>query len=362
MNLVASSCVRNTIAKLLYLNWEAIMALLYSDGFEHYVPKGHSAAGIKKYLEQAGYVVQNDGLGLAIVDGTDENTLALRLTLPAGGATPPSVGFDSASEAGLMAWGFGWRAVGKQVRIARINDTIDVDWDKTTGRIVVDDIQGANVIIRDAWLYLEVVVDRVNEELRVYANNVIQVTAPLPQGLAAGYSIEWGGQSDPDTTTTIDIDDFVVVDSSAGQYTDRIGPIATVIRPATADTGPNEWTLVGSASATHYGIVSQLDPGRAAAPYLQANVDGRKEMFSSNTVLPAENDVLAVVNVLYARKGDLDDRAVGLVVDSSGTEVEVTAPLTEEPRFHCAVYEQAPGSVPWTKALVEGSKFGFVAR
>lgn len=339
------------------------MAILFSDGFEHYVPKNHPNAGIRKYLGEAGYVVQNaESTGLAIVDGTDENTLALRLTLTAGSATPPSVRRDIESEASLMAFGWGWRAVGKQVRIARINDAIDVGWDQATGRIVVDGILGANVIIREAWLYLEVVVDRVNEELRVYANETLQVTAPLPEGLPVGYSIEWGGQSDPDVLTTIDIDDFVIVDSSPGQYTDRIGPIAAIIRPGAADAAPNEWALVGSPSPTHYNIVSQLDAGRASAPYLQANVDGRTEMYSSTTVLPAENEVLAVVNVLYGRKGDLDDRAVGMLIDSSGTEVEVVAPLTEESRFHIAVYEQAPGAVPWTKALVEGSKFGFVAR
>lgn len=334
---------------------------LLSDGFDHYIGTEGKSASIKRYLEDAGYAVANEtDTSLEVVNGTDEGSLAIKLSMSSGQPNPVSVVREIESEADLCVFGFGFRGTGQRLRMARICGTVDVDWDATTGKIRVGDVFGENVIILNAWWYIEVEVDRGNDEIRVWANDTLQLTAPLPSIPEGSYSIEWGGTNQG--TGSVEIDDFAVVDSSPGQNTSRIGPVSIITRAPTADAGPNEWTLVGSASAFHYHIAAQLDPGRANAPYLQANVEGRTEMFSSNTVLPNNNEVFAVSLVSYARKGDLDDRAIGMKIEADGQSEEVEATLTEAYKYHSVVFEQAPGSVPWTQERVENSKFGIVAR
>lgn len=334
---------------------------LLSDGFDHYVGKEAPAASIKRYLEDASYEVANEtDATLKVVDGTDEGSLGLRLSIASGTATPVSIKRTLVSTADLCVFGFGFRGTGERLRMARINDSVDIEWDPVTGKIKVGAELGANVIILNAWWYIEVEVDSANEEIRVWANDTLQLTAPYTPTAPGSYSIEWGGAND--RTGTIEIDDFAVVDSAPGQNTSRIGPVSIITRAPTADATPNEWALVGSASATHWPIVSQLDPGRPNAPYLQANVEGRTDMFSSNTVLPNANQVFAVSLVSYARKGDLDDRAIGMKIKTADGETEAQASLTETYKYHTTVFEQAPGALPWTQSRVEASEFGIVAR
>lgn len=334
---------------------------LLSDGFDHYVGKTATAASIKRYLEEASYQVANESdAKMKVVDGTDEGSFGLQLSMTDGEASPVSVKRTVSSNADLCVFGFGFRGTGQRLRMARINDTVDVEWDPVTGKIKVGETLGANVIILNAWWYIEVEVDRTNEEIRVWANDTHQLTAPLVETPTGSYSILWGGSNSG--TGVVEIDDFAVVDSTPGQNTTRIGPVSIITRAPTADATPNEWALVGSASATHFGIVAQLDPGRPNAPYLQANVEGRTDMFSSNTVLPNANEVFAVSLVSYARKGDLDERAIGMKIETTDGDLEVQAPLTESYKYHSTVFEQAPGSLPWTQTRVEASKFGIVAR
>jgi hypothetical protein len=159
----------------------------------------------------------------------------------------------------------------------------------------------------------------------------------------------------------IELDDFYVVDSDGGQNATRLGPISVVTRAPSVDA-TKEWTIVGQAATTHYTVAAQAEPGKASAPYLQANVAGKKDVFTSNTVLPNDNQIFAVSLVSYARKGDLDDRSLGMTIGTSGGEVESQVPLTEAYKFHNVVFEQAPGGVAWNQNRVETSQFGIAAR
>ena len=109
-------------------------------------------------------------------------------------------------------------------------------------------------------------------------------------------------------------------------------------------------------------IRDRLSPGAVGAPYLQANVDGKTDAFTSNTVLPNNNQVFAVALVSYAKKGDLDDRKLGMTITTAGGTAETQVPLDTNYGFKQAIYEQAPGGVTWTQNIVESSQFGIIAR
>ena len=247
------------------------------------------------------------------------------------------------------------------MRICRIDNAIDLDWDTATGKLKIGAVLGTDVIILNAWWYLEIEMDRTAGEIKVYANNVLQLTATLPGGITDTHTITWGLSATSASAAVMELDDFYLVDNDGGQNAARLGPVAIVTRAPTADV-TQKWTIVNTANTNHYFVAGQLEPAKAGAPYLQANVAGKTDRFTSNNVLPNANQIFAVSLVSYARKGDLDDRQLGMTVDVNATEVETQVPLTEAFKYQQAVFEQAPGGVPWTQARVEGSKFGIVAR
>lgn len=336
--------------------------LIFMDGFDHYTTTNDSAANIAVYLTAAGYTVANPTQNaLNVADGQDANSKGIKLTITAGGNNPPSFSKSFASTADKVIFGFSFRGTGSRQRIARINGAVDLLWNADTGRLMIGSTAGADVIILNAFWFIEIEVDKVASKVRVYANDVQQLEVDLPPGaVTTNHTILWGITGSSVSAATIEIDDFYFVDSSGGVNNARLGPIQVVTRAPNADV-KTEWTPVGS-SGTHASIAAQLSPATANAPYLQANVAAKEDQFTSNTVLPNDNKIYGVQLVSYARKGDLDDRSLGLKVATAGGENEKPVPLTTTFAYRTALFEQAPGNVDWNQNRVETSMFGIVAR
>jgi hypothetical protein len=335
--------------------------LLFTDGFDHYAAKTETAVNITSYLQAAGYVVNNaTNTTFNIADGQDTGSLDLKMTIPAGGSTPPSFSRTVNSAASRVVFGFSFRGNTSRIRFARIAGVIDLDWDTTTGKMKVGAVLGNDVIILNAWWYIEIEVDKVANKVNVYANDTLQLSVDLPGGVGSAYTITWGVSAASASAATIEIDDVYILDNSGGTNNARLGPVQIITRAPTADV-TTQWTPVGS-TGTHYSILSQLSPGAANAPYLQANVDGKVDKFASNQVLPNANTIFAVALTSYARKGDLDNRSLGMLISTAGGDVETQVPLDTAFAYKQTIYEQAPGGVAWTQNLVESSNFGIVAR
>lgn len=337
--------------------------LLHMDGFDHYAPKTESAANIAVYLQAAGYTVTNAAQNnFALADGQDVASLGVKLTVIAGSNTPPSFQKTFNTTADKVVFGFSFRGTGSRQRVARVNGSVDVLWDVDTGKLKVGSTQGADVIILNAFWFIEIVVDKANSVFEVYANDTLQLTVPLPGGAVTNsHTIMWGNTGASVSAATVEIDDFYVVDSSGGSRNDRLGPVQAITRAPTTDVDV-EWVAQGS-SGTHASILAQLSPNTLNAPYVQANIEGKHDSFTSNTVLPNDNQIFGVQLVAYARKGDLDDRALGLTIATAeDNEVEVEVPLTTTFAYRTTVFEQAPGGVDWNQARVESSIFGITAR
>lgn len=336
--------------------------LLHTDGFDHYTNTAESAANITSYLQAAGYsIVAATNTTFNIANGQDVNSLGLKMTIVANSATPPSFSRAVTSAATLVVFGFSFRGSQSRLRFARIAGVIDLDWDAVTGKMKVGTQLGVDVIILNAFWFIEIEIDKAANEVRVWANDTLQLTLALPGGVGSVYTITWGMTTSQALAGTIEVDDFYVLDNSGGVNNERLGPVQIITRAPTADVGTQQWTAVGS-TAPHYSILAQLSPGAVNAPYLQANVDGRTDKFSSNTVLPNANQVFAVTLVSYAKKGDLDDRKLGMTIGTAGGDVEVQVPLETNYAFKQTIFEQAPGGQTWNQNIVESSNFGIVAR
>lgn len=336
--------------------------LLFTDGFDQYAPTNASAPDIVSYLQAAGYVVNNaTNTTFNIANGQDSGSLGLKMTVAANSATPPSFQRSVTSAATKVVFGFSFRGTQSRLRFARIAGVIDLDWDTTTGKMKVGSVLGNDVIIMNAFWFIEIDIDKTANEIKVYANDTLQLTVPLPGGVGTVYTITWGMTTSSATAGTIEIDDLYVLDNSGGSNNARLGPVQVITRVPTADVPTPQWTAVGS-TGSHASILAQLSPGAANAPYVQANVEGKTDKFTSNVVLPNSNQIYAVALVAYARKGDLDDRKLGLAIGTAGGDTEVQVPLETGFQYKQVIFEQAPGNVPWTQNTVESSNFSIIAR
>lgn len=337
---------------------------LFADGFDHYADLGAAGSAIEKYLDEAGYSVENAAAGtLSVVEGRRAGAKALKFTTSEGSSSNARVSYSINSAADLQVFGFAFKATGSRQRICRVENVADVDWDPATGRIEVDGVQGANILILNAWYYFEIEIDHTADEFRVWANNELQATVTPAAAIPSTLTITWGQLGTSASASEQYIDDFYVLDSSTGTRTTRLQPIEVTTRAPTSDINA-EWTIVDADPGTgHWEIASQLSPGEAGKPYLQSNVAGAEDVFRSSAVLPTSNTIFAVSVLAYARKGDLDERSIGLYINvAGGSDEEVQIPLTESYKYYQANFEEPPGGGNWTQTNVESLDFGIITR
>jgi len=339
--------------------------LKFCDGFDQYAAEGVSGATLQPYLEANGYVVANATAStFSVVAGRRSGARALQFNVARSSTTNASLQWGFTPTGNLAVFGFALYATGSRMRIARIANVIDIDWDTVTGKMKVGTQLGVNPLILSAWYYIEIRIDIAAKSVQVFANNELQLTVDVSSTtLPTIYSIVWGQVGTAPEAGVQVLDDFYVLDGSGTKNTDRVGPIEITTRAPTADV-TTEWTAVPASSGlTHAAIAGQLEPNKANAPYLQSNVAGAKDVFRSNTVLPTDNQIFAVSVLAYARKGDLDDRKIGLLVQPEGgatNETQLT--LAETYKYYQATYEAVPGGGSWSKNAVESLQFGIVTR
>lgn len=338
------------------------MSLIYTDGFDHYAATNETATNVTALLTAAGYTLVNANTStLTLASGQDVGSIGVKLIVLASSATPPSMSKSFTTSADLIAFGFSFRGTGSRQRIARINGVIDLLWDVSTGKLKIGAEVGVDVIIMNAFWFIEIEIDKANNVVRVWANDALQLTADLPGGaVLTTHTILWGITTTSSTAATIEIDDFTVVDSNGSLNTARIGPVQIITRAPTSDM-MTEWTPVNS-TGSHFAIAAQLSPNAGGAPYLQANVEGKRDQFASTKLLPNDNQIFGVSLVSYSRKGDLDDRSLGMTMVANEGETEIEVPLTTGFAYRQAVFELAPGDAAWTQDLVQASSFAIVAR
>jgi len=341
------------------------MAYKFSDGFDHYAADGVKGATLEQYLTANGYTVRNaTDATFAVAPGRRTGAHALQFTVARNSSTNASLSWGFTYTGTYVCFGFALNASGSRMRIARIENVVDIDWDATTGKISVNGQLGLTPLILNAWFYFEIECDFAAKTVKIWANNELQLTVDISSvSQPPVATIVWGQVGTaPDAGVQL-LDDFYVIDGTGSKNNARLNPVEVTTRAPTADI-TTEWEVVNAASGTpHYSIVSQLEPGKAGAPYLQSNTAGATDLYRSNTTLPTTNQVFAVSIVAYARKGDVDDRKIGLLVQPEGGAVsETQLSLTETFKYYQATFESLPGGGDWNKNNVESLQFGIRTR
>lgn len=337
--------------------------LKHQDGFDHYADIGKKGTVVEPYLKAAGYDIRNSTDDTFQIDvGRRDGAKSLKFTVERNSSTNASLSWGFTPAGNYACFGFAMKANGSRMRVCRIDNLVDVEWSSDDGKLEIDGQKGVNPLILNAWYYFELELDKAAKKVTVWVNNEKQIEATLTAAWPERLVISWGQVGTAPDAGIQYLDDFYAMDDSGSINTTRLGPIEVATRAPTADIA-KEWEVVNGTTENHYQVAAQLEPGRPNAPYLQSNKSGAKDVFRSNAVLPTNNKVFGVSVIAYARKGDLDDRKLGMMIQTEGgTEKETQVPLTEDYKYYQVTHEQTPGNTDWNKQNVEALEFGIVTR
>lgn len=276
-------------------------------------------------------------------------------------APPTRVARTFRPAAGKFTIGFAHRSTARG-RILSITDVLDMDW---PAAVEIGEQVGQAVPARNVWYYYELVIDPVGLTADLYINDTLDLTVPLDPAVAemTSFDVTWIAENGAVTR----IDDVYMVDTStpnSAQLVDRLGPIAIPLRLPRADV-LTEWTP--SSGTQHWPLVGLLPPSTES--YIRSATSGAQDLFTSDTPLPdgagsVDNPILAVGVIALAQKGDIDNRQLGLAIGAPGPTqlVAVDTVLSVVPEYSYAVFERAPGNLPWTVENTETTPFGVVVK
>lgn len=293
-------------------------------------------------------------VGWAVV-GARGTEAAATATIYVSMAPPTTFSRSFTSASTRVVIGFAHRATARG-RILSIANLLNVDW---PAGIEILGVRGASVPIRNVDYYYEVEIDKTAGKVRLYVNDTLDLEAPLPAGAATmtNYALTWQAENG----AVARLDDVYILDgdnTNGSTLTARLKPISIPIRLPDADA-LTEWTP--SVAGQHWPLVGLLPPSNSS--YVSSAESGKQDLFTSTKDVPADVPIIAVGVIALAQKSDLDNRQLGLVVGAPGNQKEVidtTLSITSE--YSYAVFETAPGNVPWDATNVKSTPFGIAVR
>lgn len=342
------------------------MALLWMDGFDHFGNLGSSQA-TSEALVSAGYEVSSVGSdSVRVVTGRSPGTLAVRLRQHSTSGHSATLVREFETDADRVTFGFAYMA-SERSDVFDIEGLVTLEW--PVG-FKLNGVDGQSIPIRNIWYYIELVIDKVAEQLYLYVNNQLDITAPLPaEGknmttytfrmghVVSGYVPDIFGNENANLIQHLD--DMFVTDGKGGEIRDRVGPIELTSRFPTSDVTA-DWAASIEDSEL-WEMVSNRPP--IAGQYIMSNTKGAEATFESTDTLPTDAPVIALGLVARVRKTDIDRRALGLIWGDGANRIEVIdSDLSIYDKYSYGFFETPAPGQNWTKEVIESNSFGVKVR
>lgn len=329
------------------------MSMIFLDGFDQF-SNINVGSTVVQVLNASGYVaVGPSATSILVETGSQLNTYGLQITQTEGGA--PASLTRTVPVSDKIVIGFAFRA-NARARILTIEGVTSMEW--TDRNIIVNGQAGTAVPILNTWYYYELVLDKSTSEIKLYINGRLDLTVTGFSTTKTEYEITWGWKLASGLNVVQRIDDLYILNGEGERLNRELGPIKIDTRFPTEDV-VKEWNP--SLGDLHWELVSKRPP--QADSYIQSNDSGARDMFRSSTPLNLQGSVLAVGLVVRARKTDIDDRAIGLAIQSGGQTREVIdTEMSTEFKYHYAFFDADPAGQEWTETTARDAHFGVVVR
>lgn len=320
--------------------------LIHMDGFEQFA--NMPGTMLQDELPTAGYTVTGQ---LAIGNGRTSDTKAIVLGTVDTAAT---IKRTFTSTAPLLVIGFAYMAETKRDNILAITNGITLAW---PDKLQIGTAKGTITPVLGIWYYYEVVIDKDQNQIQVWVNNVLDLTVPLPAGMSGLTSFECTWSAPKESVKRLD-DLFVLNNGSGGAPVARVGPQAISMRLPTSDF-LKEWSP--ATGDDHFAMVDNLPP--QGTEFIKSSVSGAQDLFKSGTTV-STGTITAVGVIVRARKNDIDARQMGVVVGPKGStqKENLVTTLDVTPKYFYSFFPQAPGNVAWDNTNLQDTPFGVVVR
>lgn len=319
---------------------------LFMDGFDQYT-RGEQPAELANFMRFADYTVSGSA---TIVDG--------RLIYDAAGK---AIMLNRSSVSRSYNWTQDVLTVGVAVKFSDRGGLLSVStgganvaiWtDRATGLVNMLGLQGYVMPVKDRWYYLEVEIDRVAGEARVYLNGKLDITAPLPVDISAASvaTIILNPYTIPPNSGNPDVQD------AANKYYDdlyinsdvRLSPVQVTTRFPSSSI-QSDWNTTSDEGEPNWS----MSAGNPLAPldrFLYVNADGATESYFSNK--PVFNTpVVAIGMVSLVRKATPNPMTLVQFIDAQEVSTAAIGPLYT---YRFAVMD----ATGYNAASVQASNFG----
>jgi len=320
--------------------------LIHMDGFEQF--SNMSTTQVNTELPAAGYTVAGT---VGISNGRTSDTQAVVLgTANAAG----SIKRAFQSTAPLTVIGFAYMAETAREDIVAIANGFTLQW---PDKIQINGAKGTVVPVLGVWYYYELVIDKDQNQIQVYINNVLDLTVPLPAAMTGLTSYECTWAAPAKSVKRLD-DLFVLHNGSGGAPVNRVGPQAITMRLPTSDF-LKEWSP--ATGDDHFAMVDNLPPSETE--FIKSSVSGAQDLFKAGATV-GTGAITAVGVVVRARKNDIDARQMGVAIGPKGaTQKEnLITNLDITPKYFYSFFPTAPGNVAWDNTNLQDTPFGVIVR
>lgn len=332
------------------------MTAIRMDGFDAYQSMGASLTS--NALGGTGYSLYSTGGERPIVTAEGTTKASMSFQFRRGTDFLANMSFAFRSDASRVIIGF---AVNGNSRgsLFKLNNLVTIDW-LSGGPLGLNGKPGPNTIVLRRWYYLELVIDKTARTVTLFVNNVEFVKTDMPADLSTvtDWSAVFGWQENGEAGT-LRFDDLVIIDNkvSGDGITGRLGPVEQLT--SLALTNPvNEFSNAATGQ-TPVQVVSRIPPTEGA--FLESSRSGARQLFANDQVID-ERDVLAVTVQNLMSKTDLDDRTMGIQLETDEGVHEQVVELGLEFRYYQMTRALDPSGAPFTARTINASQWGAVIR
>lgn len=323
------------------------MAIKFAESFGHYGAVGATFSSINNVFD-TGWVLQTSGsTSITFGAGFSTGGMAVYMSRATNGSSRIERQFTTEEDTFIVGFQFKATARGE---IFRIPGVLAIEWPDRMG---IDGTYGTATPILNTGYYVELKITKSTGAVDFHLNGYPYLTTTVAGGIPDTVTLSFGyGTSGP--SANVAVSNVVLVDSSAGRYTDFIGPqIATSDKP-TASVSPVTWDPVPS-NLTNVQIMNNLPPN--VNQYTQSDVIGSKDFYTSSTAVAGT--VTAVMVTALIGKTDIDDQTIKVGISDGGTSSESPdIPVLVQPTYVQHVFEDDVAGGEWTQVTAQAVQFG----